>query len=104
MERYAKEVEELDTEIGHINDAIQDVKSKNEDITGRYDMRQDDIDEYREEQRILEEQRQFEEKQCNSAIRLQVEIFWFHIGQYFCMMLLIIKFLFISVMVAWCDG
>ncbi|XP_037036817.1 dynein regulatory complex protein 9 [Bradysia coprophila] len=71
MERYVKEVQELDTEIGQVKDAIQDVKSKNEDITGRYDMRQSDIDEYREEQRILEEKRKFEEKQCNSAIRIQ---------------------------------
>lgn len=73
MERYVKEVEELDTEIGQVNDAIQDVKSKNEDLTGRYDVRQSEIDEYREEQRILDEKRKFEEKQCNSAIRIQVE-------------------------------
>lgn len=67
-----KEAEELDIEIGQLKDAIQDVKSKNEDITGKYDLRQVDINEYREEQRILEEKRKFEEKQCNSAIRIQV--------------------------------
>lgn len=71
-ERYVKEADELDVEIRQLNDAIQDVKSKNEDITGRYNVRQMDINEYREEQRILEEKRKFEEKQCNSAIRIQV--------------------------------
>lgn len=74
MDRYVKEAEELDIEIGQLKDAIQDVKSKNEDITARYDLRQIDINEYREEQRILEEKRKFEEKQCNSAIRIQVFI------------------------------
>lgn len=74
-ERYAKEAKELDVEIGQVNDAIQDVKSKYEDVTGRYDARQIDIDEYREEQRVLEEKRKFEEKQCKSAIRIQVKIF-----------------------------
>lgn len=72
VERYAKEVKELDFEIGQVNEAIQDIKSKNEDLTARYDLRQIDINEYREEQRILEEKRKFEEKQCNSAIRIQV--------------------------------
>lgn len=72
MERYVKEAEELDVEIGQLKDAIQDVKSKNEDITGKYDVRQIDINEYREEQRVQEEKRKFEEKQCNSAIRIQV--------------------------------
>lgn len=72
MERYVKEANELDIEIGQLKDAIQDVKSKNEDITGKYDLRQIDINEYREEQRILEEKRKLEEKQCNSAIRIQV--------------------------------
>lgn len=72
IERYAIEVKELDVEIGQLKEAIQDVKSKNEDITGRYNLRQIDINEYREEQRILEEKRKFEEKQCNSAIRIQV--------------------------------
>lgn len=59
-------------EIRQVKEAIQDIKSKNEDVTGKYDLRQIDINEYHEEQRILEEKRKFEEKQCNSAIRIQV--------------------------------
>lgn len=65
----------MDVEIKQLKEAIQDVKGKNEDITGKYDLRQIDINEYREEQRILEEKRKFEEKQCNSAIRIQVKCF-----------------------------
>ncbi|KAJ6634686.1 hypothetical protein Bhyg_13263 [Pseudolycoriella hygida] len=79
MERYVKEAEELDIDIGQLKDAIQDIKSKKEDITEKYDMRQIEINEYREEQRILEEKRLFEEKQCNSAIRIQVSTKRFHL-------------------------
>lgn len=99
MERYVKEAEELDIEIGQLKDAIQDIKSKNEDITGKYDLRQIDINEYHEEQRILEEKRKFEEKQCNSAIRIQVNLGIMSIEMFYAN-----EFSFISVLVARSHG
>lgn len=72
IERYAVETKEYDLNIKIAKENIAEIQLKNKHIKTKYDERQQEIDAYREEQRILAEKKQYEEKQCRTAIRIQV--------------------------------
>lgn len=70
-ERFETEKMQLDEEIKHTEDNIADIKSKYEQIRGRYEEREQFIEEYYIEQKELEEIRKIEAGQRASATRIQ---------------------------------
>lgn len=72
VDKYNTELQEFNGKIKVTNEAIAEVQLKYNEIKIKYDMRQRDIDEYREEQKIINEKREFEERQCKMSIKLQV--------------------------------
>lgn len=69
--RYEIERLELDEQIKHTEENIEDVISKHELIRSWYEKREQFINEYYIEQKRLEEIRKIEASQCASAMRLQ---------------------------------
>lgn len=69
--RYEAERMQLDQEIKHTEESVEDVKSKYELIRSWYETREKFIEEYYVEQKQLEEIRKIEDGQRASAIRIQ---------------------------------
>lgn len=69
--RYELERQDLDEQIKHTEETIEDVKSKHELIRSWYEKREQFIEEYYIEQQQLEEIRRIEEGQRAAAIRVQ---------------------------------
>lgn len=78
IKKYNDDVAEYDLNIKMTNEKISQIRTTYEEIQGRYDVRQSEIDTYREEQRILAVKRAFEQEQCRKAIRIQVDSFIFY--------------------------
>lgn len=72
IKKYNDDVAEYDSNIKMTNEKIAQLKQTYEEIQGRYNVRQSDIDKYNDEQRILAVKRAFEQEQCRKATRIQV--------------------------------
>lgn len=71
-DKYKVETTEYDIAIKVAREQIAEIQLKHKKIKSKYDERQHEIGEYIKDQCILAEKKQYEEKQCKTAIRIQV--------------------------------
>lgn len=77
MEKYHVDTTRFDADIKVAKEKIDQLRMQYDGIREIYDKRQVELDAYYEKQRILREQRAFEDELCRKAVRIQVSLLSF---------------------------
>lgn len=72
MSKYQADVSVLDDKIKTVQGHIAETCLKRSEIQKRYDAMHAEVEQYREEQRFLAEQREYEQELARKATRIQV--------------------------------